>query len=119
LAKKKANPIKKDKEIKVSYTLLLIGSIVTILAGILSMVIGSTVEFWLLGLYGTAICIWGIICGAIMLIGYIIAKDKQKTNLGFGTVLVISILALITLQGWIVGPLLGLMAAIIGMNYPE
>ena len=122
MAKKKSQkkePIKKDKDIKVSETLLLTGSIVTILAGIISAFVGSTVEFWLLGLYGTAIGIWGIICGIIMFMGYIITRDKNKKNICFSTALVISILALITLQGWIVGPLLGLMGAIIGMNYPE
>ena len=110
---------KKQKNIKVSDTLLLTGGIVTIFAGLMSLFLGSSVEYWFLHLSGAGISLWGIICGIIMLVGYTISKDKKKRNIGFSIALIISILALITFQGWIIGPLLGIIGSIVGIIYPK
>jgi len=81
------------------------------------MIVGNSVEFWLLGIQGTSIGLWGILCGALIIVGYILAQDTKNRITGFNLILVFSILALVTAQGWLVGPILGIIGAITGLVY--
>ena len=110
-----AKKTKNKENIKIPDTLVIIAGFVTLIAGIISAIIGNSVEFWLLGVQGITIGIWGILCGALMIFGYILARENKNRKNGFNLVLVFSILALITAQGWLIGPLLGVVGSIMGL----
>lgn len=96
------------------YLIGLVGGIITLVVGILSIIFGAIwfSQFQNLGIY---LGIWGTGCGILILVGAAMFKRDNKTLVGPLLMLIFGILGVITLQGWIIGPVLAIIAAILAI----
>jgi len=89
--------------------LTLIGGIFSLAGGVLTL-FGTALIAGLAGDLATgivaAVGIWGVVVGAVMMLGAIM---QNRTGAIIG--LIFSILGLITLQGFVIGPILGIIGS--------
>lgn len=110
-----------DKQI--NYWFALIGGIITLAVALVVIAfspIMALATFFVGGIAGAMFMVygvWGVICGIMMIVAANMIKQKQKDKIktGYILLLVFSLLALITMEGVIIGPLFGLIAAILGL----
>ena len=96
------------------YALGMVGGVITLVVGILIAFLGAALTFFLAGI-GAVLGAWGIIAGILMIVGSMMLKGKNHKN-GSLLLLVFSILGLITMQGLLVGPILGLIGSIFALS---
>ena len=104
---------KKDDKISIAHSKIpvvlgLIGGIFTILIALIVLL--------QLGKEGTtelAFGIWGAIIGIVIVVSSIMLKTPEKFKLGSILLIVSSVLALITLQGLIIGPIISFAGGIL------
>ena len=104
---------KKDDKVSVAHSniplvLGLIGGVFTVLIALIVLI--------QLGTQGTmelAFGIWGLVVGAVIITSSIFLRIDDKFKLGSILLIVSSVLALITLQGLIIGPVLSFVGGIL------
>jgi hypothetical protein len=96
------------------YLMGLIGGIITFVVGIIATIFGA---LWvsIFEKVGVFLGIWGMGCGILIIIGAYIFKKEKKTKVGILLMLIFGIAGLITLQGWIIGPVLAIIAAVLAL----
>lgn len=94
---------------KIPIVLGLIGGIITALIGLIALIL----EIRSAATTGILLGIWGILCGGLMIYGSTLLRVEDKFKLGSILLIVFSALALITLQGLIIGPVIGLIGGIL------
>jgi hypothetical protein len=97
-----------------SYLLALAGGIITLLSGILASVLGAALTFFIFGI-GAVIGVWGMIVGIILIFTSFLMKSK-KSKTGSILCLIFSILGIVSIQGFVIGPLLALIGSIISFS---
>ncbi|MDI6798755.1 MAG: hypothetical protein QMD12_02045 [Candidatus Aenigmarchaeota archaeon] len=104
---------------KTAYVLSLVGGIFTVIGGIVVLLLGASLMFIpVFGAIGMGVGIWGLVCGILIIVGGVmINKGSAKT--GGIVALIFSILGLVTLQGFVVGPILGLVGGILALTTKE
>lgn len=106
-----------------AFILVLIGGLITLVAGLISLIgtsfLASTMSSLypagvatMIGTIGAAVGVWAIICGAVLTFGAFQIRGKKDTKNWKIIILIFSILSLITLQGYIIGPILGLIGSL-------
>ncbi|RLF03423.1 MAG: hypothetical protein DRJ64_08340 [Thermoprotei archaeon] len=98
----------------------IIGGIITLIFGVLNAIggvfyaIGGGHQLFVsLGIIGTIWGIIGIIFGIEMVKSVVMMNKVESIRRGVNLMLIFSILGLITMQGWIIGPILGLVSGIL------
>ena len=97
------------------YVMGLVGGIITLVVGILSLIFGAlwVSVFKNLGIF---LGIWGIGCGILIIIGALMFKNDTKSKAGALLMLIFGIAGVITLQGWLIGPILAIIAGALGLS---
>jgi len=92
----------------------LIGGIITLLVGVFVAVAGAAAPLGaIFGALVGAVGIWGVIVGLLL----IVSAVKYEKSHGWAIIgLVFAILGLVTLQGLIIGPLLGIIGSALAMG---
>ena len=96
------------------YLIALVGGIITLVVGILELIFG-TLWFSVFQNLGIYLGIAGMIIGVMIIIGAQMFKKDEKSITGALLMLIFGIVGIISLQGWIVGPALAIIAAILIM----
>ncbi len=96
----------------------LIGGILTIIGGALFALVGSVVALVpLVSVFGALAAVfglWGIIVGVLL----ILSAVKYEKEKGWATIgLIFSILGLVTLQGFLIGPILGIIGSALAISH--
>lgn len=102
----------KPKQKDIATTLVTVGGVITLVVGILEALIGALLTLFALGI-GGIIGVWGILCGAILLWSARMMRRSDDAKAGAALAMVFSVLALISLQGVVVGPVLALAGGIV------
>ena len=94
------------------YLMALVGGIVTLVVGILELIFGALwfSVFQNLGIY---LGIAGIIIGVMIIVGAQMFKRDEKSITGALLMLIFGVVGIISLQGWVVGPVLAVIAAVL------
>ena len=93
------------------YLMALIGGLITLIVGIIATIYGAIFVsvFQTMGIY---MGIWGMACGILIILGaYMFKSEKGSDRVGLLLMLIFGIGGVITLQGWIIGPALAIVAA--------
>ena len=93
---------------KIPYVLGLIGGIFTVLIALVILV-----QLYNAGTTELVFGIWGTLVGAVMIVGSVMLLQEDRFKMGSTILIVSGALALITLQGLIVGPVVGLLGGIL------
>lgn len=96
------------------YMLGLVGGIITLAVGVIATIFGA-LWFSIFKNVGVFLGIWGIGCGVMIIIGAQIFRKETKTKVGMLLLLIFGIAGVITLQGWIIGPVLAIIAAALAL----
>ena len=97
-------------QIKHGFILGLIGGIITVIIGIIVILIEIGKQD--LDYFGIGLAIWGIVTGGLIIASSILIRQKEHLKMASLMMLIISILALITMQGLIIGPIISLIGSI-------
>lgn len=95
------------------YFLGLIGGIITVIIGLITLIYGAIFidVFKNIGIY---LGIWGIACGILIIYGsYYFNSEKGSDKVGLLLMLIFGIAGVVTLQGWIIGPALAIIASVL------
>ena len=99
---------------RTEFMLGLIGGLVVFAAGILELIFGA-LWFSLFQKLGIYLGIWGIGCGIMIMLGAFSFRREEKTKAGILLMLIFGIAGVVTLQGWLVGPILAIVAAALAL----
>ena len=101
-------------EKRTEFIIGLIGGLVVLAAGIIELIFG-TLWFSLFQKLGIYLGIWGIGCGIMIIVGAFSFKREEKTKIGILLMLIFGIAGAVTLQGWLAGPILAIIAAALAL----
>ena len=108
MAKKRKPEIISVAHSKLPLVLGIIGGIITILIALIILIkLGNR------GAMEIVFGIWGLVVGIVITVASILLRVENKFRLGSILLIVFSALGLITLQGLIIGPIIGLIAGIL------
>jgi hypothetical protein len=100
-------------KIRTIHLLGLLGGIITVVLGAIALIVGSRAvmleQFGKLGVYYG---IWTLGVGILLLIGTWLIPKERGTRVGAILLIVFGVAGVVTLTGWIAGPLLGLIAGV-------
>jgi len=112
---------------ELSYGLSLAGGIITVLVGVLFVIVSLALPAWMImmpqfaGIARAAIAlfgVWGVVVGIILLLGanMLAGKNKERARQGSMLVLIFGTLGLVTLQGFVIGPIIAIIGGAIAVG---
>jgi hypothetical protein len=93
---------------KIPFVLGIIGGVLTVLVSLIALFPVKGLDALSIGLI-----VWGLVAGLVITAGAVLLKIENKFKLGSIILIVASVLALVTLQGLIVGPIISLIGGVL------